>query len=178
MASHAAFLRGVNLGRNRRVGGAELRAIFEGLGLEGVATFRTSGNVVFDAKRKPGAARIERELEAALGYEVRVFLRSAGEVRAIADEQPFASGVVEASAGKLQVALLPSKPAAGTRRRALELATDEDRLAFGDRELYWLPSGGTRDSALDMKAIERLVGPNTMRTKGTLEQLATKYFPG
>ena len=176
MAGHAAFLRGVNLGRDRRVSGAELRELFEGMGFAGVATFRTSGNVVFASPRKPGAARIERELERALGYDVAIFLRTAAEVRAIAEHQPFPTEVIEASAGKLQVALLPSKPAAGVRSRALELATDEDRLAFGDRELYWLPSGGTRDSALDMKTIERLVGPSTMRTKGTLERLAAKYF--
>ena len=176
MADHAAFLRGVNLGRKRRVSGGELREIFEGLGFGDVATFRTSGNVVFATRRKPTAAGIERDLERALGYEVKVFLRSAAEVRAIAEQQPFPARVVEASAGKLQVALLPAKPAGGVRNRALELATDEDRLAFGDRELYWLPSGGIRGSALGMKGIERLVGSTTVRTKGTLEQLAAKYF--
>ena len=58
----------------------------------------------------------------------------------------------------------------------LELASDEDRLAFGERELYWLPSGGTQRSALDLKAIGALLGPTTMRTKGTIDQLAAKYF--
>lgn len=58
----------------------------------------------------------------------------------------------------------------------LDLAGDDDRLAFGPRELFWLPSGGTRDSALDMKTIEKLLGPTTMRTKGTVEQLVAKHF--
>lgn len=49
VSRYAAFLRAVNLGRNRRVSGAELKALFEELGLEEVATFRTSGNVVFEA---------------------------------------------------------------------------------------------------------------------------------
>jgi len=173
---HAAFLRGVNLGRNRRVSGAELGEVFEAMGFDDVATFRTSGNVVFDAGRKPGEARIERELQRALGYEVAIFLRTAAEVRAIAQQQPFAPDAIEASTGTLQVALLRSKPAAGVRGRALERATDEDRLAFAERELYWLPSGGIRNSALGMKGIEQLVGQTTIRTKGTLEKLAAKYF--
>ena len=58
----------------------------------------------------------------------------------------------------------------------LALANDEDRLVFDDRELYWLPSGGTRDSRLDLKMVEKLLGATTMRTKGTIEQLTGKYF--
>jgi hypothetical protein len=32
------------------------------------------------------------------------------------------------------------------------------------------------DSALDLKAIERAIGPTTMRTKGTVEAIAGRYF--
>jgi hypothetical protein len=30
--------------------------------------------------------------------------------------------------------------------------------------------------AMDLKAIAELLGPTTMRTKGTIDQLAAKYF--
>lgn len=180
MARYAAFLRGVNLGGRRKTGSAELRACFEGIGLEDVQTFRTSGNVVFERdgreSQKKVAGRIERALSQSFGFDVVVFLRSAAEVRAIAEHRPFPAKLVSGSNGKLQVALLPAKPAAGARREAVELATDADRLAVEDRELYWLPSGGTRDSKLDLKELEKLVGPWTMRTKGTLELLAEKHF--
>jgi uncharacterized protein (DUF1697 family) len=171
---YAAFLRAVNLGRNRRVSGAELCAIFEELGLEGVASFRTSGNLVFDAPRDM-TAQIEKALESTLGYDVGVFLRTAEELREIASHEPFKPAEAQ-SKGKLQVSMLSAKPPAATRKQVLALATDEDRLAFGKRELYWLPSGGTMESELDRKAIDRLLGPTTMRTKGTVEQLAAKFF--
>ena len=179
MAKHAAFLRGINLGRNRRVSGAELRSRFVELGFHDVETFRTSGNVIFGAGREQLAKmseRIEEGLGESLGYEVAVFLRTSAEIRALADREPFPRQLVEASKGKLQVMMLSGKPAARARKAALALATDEDRLTFGDRELYWLPSGGTRDSSLDPKTIEKLLGPTTMRTKGTIDQLAAKYF--
>jgi uncharacterized protein (DUF1697 family) len=179
MPRHAAFLRAINLGRNRRVGSADLRACFESAGLDEVQTFRTSGNVVFEAGRKPReqlTGEIERALADALGYDVDVFLRTADEVRAIAAHRPFADGLVQASAGKLQVWLLSAKPTARKREEVLALATGADRLAFGERELYWLPSGGTMESELDQKAIGKLAGPSTMRTKGTIEQLAAKFF--
>ena len=72
--------------------------------------------------------------------------------------------------------MLAAKPSARVRKDVLAIATDEDLLAFGDRELYWLPSGGTSDSALNLKTIEKLLGSTTMRTKGTVEQIAAKYF--
>jgi uncharacterized protein (DUF1697 family) len=179
MPRYAAFLRGVNLGSKRRASSADLRSCFEGAGLDSVETFRTSGNVVFDAGRESRAAltkRVERALAKDLGFDVTVFLRTTAEMKSIAASQPFPAKLEQASKGKLQVALLGGKPSASVRKRTLALATDEDRLTFEDRELYWLPSGGTRDSALDLKAAEKLVGPWTMRTKGTIEALAAKYL--
>jgi uncharacterized protein (DUF1697 family) len=172
---YAAFLRVVNVGRNHRVTSEELRAIFEDVGADHVATFRTSGNVVFEAPRDM-ASQIEKALEKALGYDVGVFLRTARDLKEIVEAQPFKPAQVEASKGKLQVSMLSAKPTAATRKQVLALATDNDRLAFGKRELYWLPSGGTLESALDRNMIDRLLGPTTMRTKGTVEQLAAKFF--
>ena len=178
MPDHAAFLRGMNIG-GRRITNDDLRTHFEAIGLDDVGLFRASGNVVFTAPDEPPAeltARIERELAAALGYDVPIYLRTAAEVREIAAHEPFPVDAVRASQGKLQVSLLLDRPAAAARKKVLALAPADDRLAFGARELYWLPSGGLLDSDLDLKAIVRLVGPTTTRTKGTMEQVARKYF--
>jgi uncharacterized protein (DUF1697 family) len=176
---YGAFLRGINVGTAHRVGSADLRACFEGVGLTNVATFRTSGNVAFDGEgASPGdlRARIEEALEGMLGYDVSVFLRTADEVRAIAAQDPFTPAQAEGSKGKLQVMMFAGKPATGARKTVLALATDEDALAFGDRELYWLPSGGMSDSKLDLKAIWSVLGTNTIRTKGTVDRMAAKFF--
>jgi uncharacterized protein (DUF1697 family) len=177
--SHAAFLRGVNLGGQRKAGSAELRACLEGIGLDEVETFRTSGNVVLDAGRE-SEAKLTRRLEAALhdsfGFEIKVFLRTAKQLQAIAAHQPFPAQAVKRSEGKLQVALLAKSPAAAARKEVLGMATDEDRLAFGDRELYWLPSGRMREAGLNLRAVEDLTDAWTMRTKGTIELVAAKFF--
>ena len=178
MPSYVAFLRGMNLG-GRRIKNEELRAEFEALGFADVACFRASGNVVFAVESGGGAkltAQIETGLGKALGYKVPVFLRRAAELRALAAHEPFDPAAVGASKGKLQVALLPKKPAAKARREALAEATEEDRLVIEGRELYWLPSGGISESDLNLKAIEAAVGPWTMRTMGTIEQIVAKYF--
>jgi uncharacterized protein (DUF1697 family) len=179
VARYAAFLRGVNLGAKRKASSSDLRATFEGLGFKDVATFRTSGNVAFEAPRaseKELVAAIEKGLAKSLGFDVTVFLRSAAQIDAIVERKPFKPAELRSSKGKLQVALLARKPSAQARKKALAAATDDDKIAVSDRELYWLPSGGTKDSALGQTAIDELIGPATMRTKGTIEQLAAKYF--
>lgn len=177
MATYVAFLRGMNLG-NRRIKNDELRGEFEQLGFDGVATFRASGNVVFESEEgdeEALTATIESGLATALGYDVPVFLRSAAEVAAIASHEPFDPDQVAASKGKLQVSLLLTKPAAAARKKVLALAGDEDQLAIRGRELFWLPSGGTLESSLDQKAIAAALGTSTTRTMGTIEQIAAKY---
>jgi uncharacterized protein (DUF1697 family) len=172
---YAAFLRAVNLGRNRRVTGAQLKALFEEAGAEGVATFRTSGNVVFEASSDM-TKKLESHLEKALGHDIAIFLRTASELKKMAAREPFPPRELDASKGKLQVLLLSSKPSAAKQKQALALATEEDRLTFGARELYWLPSGGTMESTLDQKALAALIGQATQRTQGTIEQLHAKFF--
>lgn len=178
MGRYVAFLRGMNLG-GRRIKNEELRRHFEAMGFEEVATFRASGNVVFSSAGREAEGKLAQRLEAGLderlGYHVPVFLRSIEEVAAIAARQPFDPMRVEKSKGKLQISLLMEKPSASTKRKVLALATDEDLLALEDRELYWLPSGGLLESALDLKAIEAQLGTDTRRTMGTIEQIAAKY---
>lgn len=177
MNRYVAFLRGMNVG-NRRLKNEELRAHFEALGCTEVATFRASGNVVFAADGKPGelADKLESGLAEALDYEVPVFLRTAEELLAIAAEEPFDAHQPGASKGKLQVALLKRKPSAAATRKALALSTDDDRLAVERSELFWLPAGGISESELDWKAVEAVLGATTVRTKGTIDQIATKHF--
>jgi uncharacterized protein (DUF1697 family) len=179
MSEYAAFLRGMNVG-GHRISNGDLRTRFEELGCGEVRTFRASGNVIFAAAGEEPedelSARIETGLAAALGYEVPVFLRSASEIGTIAAHRPFDQSLIDASKGKPQVVLLSTAPAARARKQVLALASDEDRLAFGERELFWLPSGGILDSTLDFKAIGALLGSTTTRTKGTVDQLAAKHF--
>jgi len=178
MARYAAFLRGINVG-GHRVKSPGLCAGVEALGFREVSAFRASGNLVLEAGEEPeqkAAARIEKGLAAALGYEVATFLRAEDELRKIATAKPFSAAETRASKGRLQVTMLRAGPDAKSRRAVLAMASEEDRLAFGDCELFWLPSGGTQQAALDLKAIDKLLGPSTMRTKGTVEQIVAKFF--
>jgi uncharacterized protein (DUF1697 family) len=176
---YAAFLRGVNLASKRRVSNSDLVTLCEGLDFDEVAAFRTSGNVIFDASRTAEAKladRVETALAKSLGFEVKVFLRTAAQIHAIAEQKPFSEKQMSASKRKLQVLLLDRKPSAKKRESTLDEQTDEDLLTFGDRELYWLPRAGTQESTLNRKAVEDLIGPTTGRTKSMIEEIEAKFF--
>src|SRR5215210_2352074 len=104
MASYAAFLRAINVG-GRTATKDRLVAAFEAYGFESVSTFRASGNMLFEApgRAKPKQAEMESALEAELGFEVPVFVRSAAQLAKIAALEPFSPKQLKTSKGKLQV---------------------------------------------------------------------------
>src|SRR4051812_25932496 len=70
----------------------QLKKLFTAYGATNVETFIASGNVIFTAAgKKPEVVEraLEKHLNAALGYEVRTFIRTAAEVAAIAGTDPF-----------------------------------------------------------------------------------------
>lgn len=175
MATHVAFLRGMNLGR-RRLSNVELAAAVEKLGLADVAPYQASGNVLFTSTEDDDvlATLFEGGLEAGLGYPVATFVRRTDEVRAVAALRPFAEAAEAASTGKPQVCFLRAAPDGQAVEAVAALSTDDDRLAVEGREVHWLPSGGVSDSQLDWAAVERHVGAGTTRTRGTVERIARK----
>jgi uncharacterized protein (DUF1697 family) len=68
------LLRGINVGKAKRVGMADLRMVVESLGYTEVRTVLATGNVVFSARPSGGnpGPRIERELHARLGLRSAV----------------------------------------------------------------------------------------------------------
>ena len=179
MPRFAAFLRGMNLGR-RRISNDDLRGHVEALGFTDVRTFRASGNVILGAPDGDTLAdialRLEAGLRTALAYEVPVFARSAEQVRAAAALAPFDAEDLAASTGKPQVMLLAQAPSAAARRAAHALAPADDLFVFEDADLHWLPSVGLSETTLDLKALAKVLGPGTVRTKGTIELIAAKHF--
>ena len=94
MTTYIALLRGINVGKAKRIAMADLRALLEDLGYTDVATLLNSGNVVFrtgKGSRKKLAADISDAIATRLGIEVPVIVVSAKELALIVRENPFAS---------------------------------------------------------------------------------------
>lgn len=86
MRRTVALLRGINVGGNRLIKMSDLKKSFEKLGLEDVATFIASGNVLFSGEIT--GARISAALKREYGHEVPVTLRTAKQLRDVVARAP------------------------------------------------------------------------------------------
>lgn len=86
-----ALLRGINVGKAKRVAMADLRALVETLGYGEVRTLLNSGNVVFSSTKADGAAaakRIEKAIAEKLGVSSRVTVVTAAEIASAIEKNP------------------------------------------------------------------------------------------
>lgn len=173
MARYVAFLRGINLGK-RRPPMAHLKALFEELGMEDVATFIASGNVIFSCRATDRAKieqKISQHLHKSLGYEVETFVRTAEEVIAIGSSTPFREELK--GSASVQVCLLHEPLEATDVRKLTRIRTDIDEFAAKGRELYWLCRTRTTESTVwqdeRMKTLE--LPSFTMRNMTSIRKL-------
>jgi uncharacterized protein (DUF1697 family) len=179
MQRYVALLRGINVG-GHTVKMDALRALFEEMGLQNVATFIASGNVIFETPVADARAleeRIEDHLRQSLGYDVATFVRTPSELAAIAAYRPFPDDDPDAAGNALYVAFLAALPTGEVQAKLLALQTPTDAFRFHDRELYWFLRTKLSESSLFSGAVvERTLGaPMTMRNITTVRKLAAKY---
>ena len=179
--THVALIRGINVGRAKRIAMADLRALVEDLGYRDVRTLLNSGNVVFTA---PGAvrgaadARIEKAMVTRLGVAARVTILTAAELASAVARNPL--GKVAADPSRMLVAVL-RKP--GERTRLAGLARRDwapEALAIGPRVAYlWCPAGAL-ESPLWVavgRALGDAVTTRNWSTMTKLHALATNMKP-
>jgi uncharacterized protein (DUF1697 family) len=169
---HAALLRGINVGKAKRIAMADLRGLVTELGYQDVRTLLNSGNVVFTAPRPAAgghAARIAKAMASRLGISARVQTLTAAELSAAVRASPLAEVAVNPS--RHLVAVLER----AADRKLLVPLTKEDwapeALALGRRVAYlWCPDG-VIESRL-ASAIGRLLGDRfTVRNWSTMKKL-------
>jgi len=169
---HVALIRGINVGRAKRVAMADLRALVGDLGYGDVRTLLNSGNVVFtvpaSARNDPGP-RIERAITERLGISARVTVLTRAELAVVVADNPLVGVASEPS--RLLVTVL-TDPA--DRKRLLPLARQDwapDVLALGARVAYlWCPKGMLESRLAE--AVSRLLGDGaTTRNWATVTKL-------
>lgn len=168
-----AFLRAINTG-GRRLRNDELLAPFHDLGLDDVAAYQAAGNVTFRGD-PPDAVTIEDALADAYGFEAPVFLRDAAQLRSVVDGQPFSDEQLAATEGRVQVTFLREEPSVAIRAAVDAEVPGDDHVVVAGTVWYWLPVAGVSSSQLPVGTIERLTGPSTMRTLGTLDRMLTRF---
>src|SRR5690348_16314448 len=123
MRRYVGLLRAVNVGGTGRLEMSKLRAICSELGFERVETYIQSGNVVFDSGAAEAAvkAKLETRLEDHFGKPMGVLLRSASEMAAVLEANPFA----ETEPRYTYAIFLDDRPPADALERAAGLSDEE-----------------------------------------------------
>ena len=173
---HFLFLRAINTG-SRRLTNDDLLAPLIDAGFADVAAFQAAGNVACRSSQDSTVdeREIERLLTDAYGFDTPVFVRTETQLRSIVKGCPFTDEQVEATTGKIQVTFLRSPISPSESARVAAITPEEDIIEFRGSEWFWLPMDGVSTSKLSVPAVERIVGPMTMRTVGTIERLLKKF---
>lgn len=167
----AALLRGINVGKAKRIAMAELRALVAEIGFGDVKTLLNSGNVVYtatDVEADDAAARIEGAIVARTGVSSRVTVLTAAEVAEAIDGNPF--GDVE-NPSRFLVAVLRDPADRGLLEPLTKEDWGTDSLALGRRVAYMWCRDGVLESRLP-DALHRLLGDKaTTRNWATMLKL-------
>lgn len=164
--TYIALLRGINVGGRNRLAMADLRDVLADLGHADVRTYVQSGNAVFTSRRADPDA-IEEELTQRLstdaGVSPTVMVRSADELAAIVEDNPYARQGSDQPT-TVHVGFLSAEPA---EPFLFAIDTDEyapEQLSVGDRVVYLHLPGGLGRSRLAIE-LERRRGDVEMTVR-------------
>jgi uncharacterized protein (DUF1697 family) len=170
-----ALLRGVNVGGRKMVAMADLRDVLTALGFAGARTVLQSGNLVFRARARAGAAlerQLETEIRQRLMLETAVVVRSGEEVRRVIARNPFRAQA-DRTPGTLLVAFLKVPPRAAALDALRAAITGPETVQAHGRELYVVYPNGVGRSRLTHALIEAKLGVRaTARNWNTVRRLA------
>jgi uncharacterized protein (DUF1697 family) len=174
MTSYVALLRGVNVGGNKMVSMAELRAMLEALGLADVKTLLQSGNAVFRAPAKPPAKLeqlLESETRKRLGLTCDYHVRTAAELRAVIEANPLGAEA-KSDPARLLVTFFRA-PLDKAAVKAAQAAIDGPEIVRCDgRHLYMFYPNGQGDSKAAIVVGKALRVQGTGRNWNTVLKLA------
>jgi len=179
MTTYVALLRGINVGGNKMIAMAELRAALTEMGFAEVRTLLQSGNVVFRAPAQPSLkleARLEQEAAKRFGFAPDFHVRTADEWRAVIGANPFTKEA-KADPGHLLVSFFKA-PVDAAKVKALQAAiTGPERVRSDGRHLYMTYPNGVGTSKAPVLVDKILGARGTARNWNTVTKLAALACP-
>jgi uncharacterized protein (DUF1697 family) len=171
MTEWVALLRGVNVG-GITIRSADLRDVFQQLGLDDVRTVLASGNVTFSAADAPGRraplkARVEKGLRDRFGYDAWILLVTRDELRAAIEAFPFDAAVE--SRQPWVIFCVDDATRDELAEGAADLDAADDPVAVGPGVVYWNPAKGSSTDT----PFARLIARRVYRERTTNRNLRT-----
>ncbi|HZI26863.1 MAG TPA: DUF1697 domain-containing protein [Gemmatimonadaceae bacterium] len=181
MPTYVALLRGINVGKAKRVAMADLRAAIESLGYGDVRTLLNSGNAVFTSQRalkKTAAEELRAALVKKTGISSRFTLRSAAELQATVDANLLLKVATDNT--RLFAAFVTDPGGMALVKPVAAQSWKPEAVALGPSVVYvWCPNGLLESKA--SLAVGKALGDGvTVRNWATvmkLQRLATGDQP-
>lgn len=170
---HVALLRGINVGKAKRIAMADLKNLVGALGYHDVRTILNSGNVVYAADRgtaRQSASRIEKTLISKVGIASKVTGLTAAELNGIIESNPLPEAVETPS--RFLVAITGHPAVLSDLAPLASGDWKTERLALGKSAAYMWSPAGLAESEL-VEAVARILGDKaTTRNWATLNRIA------
>ena len=173
MPRFVALLRGVNVGKGKRVPMAGLRALVEELGGGDVATVLNSGNIVFTHPGRSAAKQahaLAEGIEARFGVATPVIVKSAAEFAAIVAGNPMPPR--DADHSRFVVAFAADADGLEPLRALQARVVAPERFVVDDRAAYLHCPGGLLESPTAVALLGRAGKSVTTRNWATVLKLA------
>ncbi|GAB3720659.1 DUF1697 domain-containing protein [Nocardiopsis nanhaiensis] len=170
MTRHIVLLRGINVGKHRRVAMADFRSLLSGLGYSGVATYIQSGNAVLtadetDPEKVAGAVR--EALHGGLGLDVPVLVRTLDRFRDVVAANP-----LPVPDPAVFLVLFCSEPVDTAALAATdESAYPRERIAVTPTEVFTHHEANSREARLPAVVARHCPGEITARNWRTVLRL-------
>jgi uncharacterized protein (DUF1697 family) len=174
---YAILLRGINVGGHAKVPMARLREVCEELGLEDVATYVQSGNVVARSTLAPGklSTALEQALEAEFGFAPTVVVRQHADLVRIVDANPYP----ETEERFLHVGFMTKAPTKQALADLGDIDVSPEHYMIAGAEIYLdYVNGAGRSPKLGKIGFEKRLGVGiTARNLRTVQRLVEMSGP-
>lgn len=172
MPRFVALLRGINVGKAKRVAMADLRALLESLGYSGVRTLLNSGNAVFDASAETAlkhGQRIQAAVASELGVDALVIVKSAKDIAAVIGGNRLGAAANDPS--RLLVALTTDAKSLGAVEAVAKADWGAEVVHIGKHAAYLWCANGILESKAAVALLKGLADAGTTRNWATMEKI-------
>ncbi|KAB2441247.1 DUF1697 domain-containing protein [Bacillus luti] len=171
MTIYIALLRGINVGGHKGIKMADLKKVFESIGLKQVKTYIQSGNIVFESEEDIDflKGRIQSEIKNVFDFDVPVMLRTYDEFINIIKKCPYeAHSLLEGES--IHVAFLANELSEKEQDQLLMQKNETEDCHIHEKVVYLFFKNSIRNSKL-MNQLQKLHTPATVRNWRTVNKL-------
>ena len=177
MQTYISILRGINVSGQKPVRMADLKSLYESLGIGNVETYVQSGNVVFDSEEIDSeilTKSIEGQIEKTFEFAVPVLVRSADDFLRVIKNHPFK----EEEPVRVLVTFLYQHPEQSKLDDLSRYEDKVDKFAIGEQEIFLFCPGGYGKTKLSNTFFEKklsvIATTRNWKTVNALYQMASE----